>query len=86
MHCFKHIPYLSETHPAAAVFIHRFAIGTATGSSFSHPREGMARSDAMIVNMMRQPIPSRRGVAEGRGVSHHIALCHTMSHYKTTKL
>ena len=30
-------------HTPAFVFIHRFAIGTATGSSFSPLREGMAR-------------------------------------------
>ena len=32
------------THPAALFFVHRFAIGTATGSSFSPLREGMANA------------------------------------------
>ena len=37
-------------------------------------REGMARQrfldNTLTIYVMRQPIPSRRGVAEGRGVSH----------------
>ena len=61
-------------HTPAFVFVHRFAIGTATGSSFSPLREGMARQrfldNTLTIYVMRQPIPSRRGVAEGRGVSH----------------
>ena len=68
-------------HTPAFVFVHRFAIGTATGSSFSPLREGMARQrfldNTLTIYVMRQPIPSRRGVAEGRGVSHRqtIKLC-----------
>ena len=44
-------------------------------------REGMARQrfldNTLTIYVMRQPIPSRRGVAEGRGVSHRqtIKLC-----------
>ena len=32
---------------------------------------GWRGSDLLIIKTMRQPIPSRRGVAVGRGVSHH---------------
>ena len=34
---------LTVQHTPAFVFVHRFAIGTATGSSFSPLQEGMAR-------------------------------------------
>ena len=34
----------NATHPAALFFVHRFATGTATGSSFSPLREGMANA------------------------------------------
>ncbi len=35
---------------------------------------GWRGSALLIIIVMRQPIPSRRGVAEGRGVSHHRGL------------
>ena len=61
-------------HTPAFNFVHSFAIGTA-GST--HPglrpplsKRGWRGSDLLIIKTMRQPIPSRRGVAEGRGVSH----------------
>ncbi|MCR4931201.1 MAG: hypothetical protein K5918_02020 [Bacteroidales bacterium] len=54
----------------------RFAIGTAGAT---HPglrpplsEMGWRGSALLIINEMRQPIPSRRGVAEGRGVSHSV--------------
>ena len=81
-------------HTPAFVFIHRFAIGTATGSSFSPLREGMARQryiDNQIDNQndaAAHPLSERggprRGVAEGRGVSHRqiltIQVCRTVKH------
>ena len=61
-------------HTPAFNFVHSFAIGTA-GST--HPglrpplsKRGWRGSDLWIIKTMRHPIPSRRGVAEGRGVSH----------------
>ena len=40
---FWHRGGLTVRHTPAFVFVHRFAIGTATGSSFSPLQEGMAR-------------------------------------------
>jgi hypothetical protein len=41
---------LTVRHTPAFVFVHRFAIGTATGSSFSPLREGMGCRITLIVN------------------------------------
>jgi len=72
-------------HTPAFVFVHRFAIGTATGSSFSPLREGMGCRIVLIINksLPRHPLSERgEGTAsgrsdseavnknEGRGVSH----------------
>ena len=65
---------LMVRHTPANVFVHRFAIGTAGAT---HPglrpplsKRGWRGSALLIIIVMRQPIPSRRGVAVGRGVSH----------------
>ncbi len=73
-------------HTPAFNFVHSFAIGTAgsthpglrpplskrgwRGSDLLISKRGWRGSDLLIIKTMRQPIPSRRGVAEGRGVSH----------------
>ena len=54
-------------------------------------REGMARQrfldNTLTIYVMRQPIPSRRGVAEGRGVSHRqTGRNRGVSHRQTIKL
>ena len=57
------------THPRLAVF------DSATHPALRAPlsERGWRGSAPLIIKVMRQPIPSRRGVAEGRGVSHHQA-------------
>ncbi len=61
-------------HTPAFAFVHRFAIGTATGSSFSPLREGMGYRITLIINRapLRHPL-SERGAAKRRGVSHRQA-------------
>ena len=55
-------------HTPAFAFVHRFAIGTATGSSFSPLREGMGYRITLIINRAPPAIPSRRGVPRSGGV------------------
>ena len=58
-------------HTPAFAFVHRFAIGTATGSSFSPLREGMARQRFVDNQNDAAAHPlSERGAAKRRGVSH----------------
>ncbi|MBR4176699.1 MAG: hypothetical protein IKQ53_04780 [Bacteroidales bacterium] len=63
-------------HIPAFVFIHRLAIGTATGSSFSPLRDGVGFSVDYLcvvgVSLPRHPL-SERGAAQRRGVSHCVA-------------
>ena len=44
-------------HTPAFAFVHRFAIGTATGSSFSPLREGMGYRITLIINRAPPAIP-----------------------------
>ncbi len=78
-----HFAWLCDT---PRPFVHRFAIGTATGSSFSPLREGMA-TQYIVCQTIRyitihpdrnRDIPSRRGVPEGRGVSHYIDILYNI--------
>ena len=49
-------------HTPAFVFVHRFAIGTATGSSFSPSPRGDGRvPSTSTVNVLRQPSPLGEG-------------------------
>ena len=66
---------LTVRHTPAYVFVQRFAIGTATGSSFSPLREGMARQRSIDNHCDASANPlSERGAAKRRGVSHHRGL------------
>jgi|GEM_PF-6255357 len=68
----RRITNLTMRHTPAYVFIHRFAIGTATGSSFSPLREGMARQRSIDNQNDAAAHPlSERGAAKRRGVSHY---------------
>ena len=54
-------------HTPHFVFVHRFAIGTATGSSFSPLREGMGCRIALIINrsLPRHPLSERGARSAG---------------------
>ena len=81
---------LTVRHTPAFVFVHHFAIGT---DSATHPglrpplsERGWRGGALLIIKMMRMPIPSRRGVAEGRGVSHHQAVTgQSESHHQSRR-
>ncbi len=78
-------------HTPHFVFVHRFAIGMAGAT---HPalraplsERGWRGCDLLLIKTMRQPIPSRRGVAVGRGVSHcQTPLIWGVSHHQTSSI
>ena len=69
---------------AIRISLLRFDNATHPGLRPPLSERGWRGSDLLIIKTMRQPIPSRRGVAEGRGVSHRrTSKVRGVSHHQT---